>query len=416
MKTIYTKAIALVITLLGCLTVSAHDFEVNGVYYNIVSNSDRTAAVTFQGSESGHSGYEGVVTIPETVEFHGTKYTVTTIGLNAFSVCRGLKSVIMPNTITNISSNAFLKCSGLTTVTIPYSVVTIGSDAFADCFNIDSIAVDVRNRYYESRGGCNAIIRKSDNTLVLGCKRTVIPAHVKTIGYGAFHGALNVRTITIPNNVEVIDNFAFDGCSILESIYIPASIKKIGLKAFGRCSRLGTITVDAANAVYDSRNNCNAIIEKATGTLIVGCKNTIIPDGITAIGERAFEGHSHLSAIDIPASVQAIGHDGFYDCFDLKEITLHNATPVKIDNFTFSGVPTSAVVHVPAGAVETYKANRKWNTFFPNIIAIGEKFVEKKPEPVVTEEEEEVVDATTSASAKKSTPAKKKTVRKTTKK
>jgi len=150
---------------------------------------------------------------------------------------------------------------------------------------------------YDSRDNCNAIIKKETNTLIQGCKNTKIPSSVTEIG-----------------------RYAFDGCSGLTSIEIPSSVTSIGDGAFDGCSGLTSINVEDGNVVYDSRDNCNAIIEKETNTLIQGCKNTKIPSSVTSIGEAAFSDCSGLTRIEIPSSVTSIGNYAFRDCIGLKDV------------------------------------------------------------------------------------------------
>ncbi len=136
--------------------------------------------------------------------------------------------------------------------------------------------------------------------------------------------------LVIPNSINgiavtSIQEEAFSYCSNLKSIYIPSSIISIGSIAFGGCSGLDTIVVDSNNQVYDSRNNCNAIIETKTNKLIQGCKNTNIPDSITTIGGYSFYGCEGLENIIIPNSVTTIEFYAFYMCTNLKGNIYDNA-------------------------------------------------------------------------------------------
>ena len=239
--------------------------------------------------------------------------TITHINDWALMGCSGLTSVTIPNSVTSIGSLAFYGCSGLTSVTIPNSVISIDSSAFSDCSGLTSIKVESSNQKYDSRNNCSAIIETSSNTLIRGCKNTIIP-----------------------NSVTSIGSAAFSNCSGLTSITIPNSVTTIGDRAFYNCSGLESIIVESGNQKYDSRNNCNAIIETSSNTLIVGCKNTVIPNSVTSIGGDAFWNCSGLTSITIPNSVTSIGKDAFSGCSGLTSITIPNSV-TSIGEYAFSG-------------------------------------------------------------------------------
>ena len=262
------------------------------------------------------TGLTGTLTIPN---------SVTSIGSSAFSGCTGLTSVTIPNSVTSIGSSAFSGCTGLTSVTIGNSVTSIGSSAFSGCSGLESIIVESGNTVYDSRNNCNAIIETSTNTLILGCKNTVIPNSVTSISGYAFADCSGLTSVTIPNSVTSIGEVAFYGCSGLTSVTIGNSVTYIGSSAFYGCTGLESIIVGSGNTVYDSRNNCNAIIETSTNTLISGCKNTIIPNSVTYIGPGAFSGCSGLTSVTIPNSVTYIGEWAFRNCSGLTTVNF-NAT------------------------------------------------------------------------------------------
>ena len=207
------KHLFTVLLLLFCTVVNAHNFEVNGIYYNITDATNKTVAVTYRGSsESAYSNeYTGDVVIPETVTYNDVTYNVTSIGDHAFEFCSGLTSIVIPNSVTSVGYEVFDGC-GLT-----------------------SIVVEEGNTIYDSRDNCNAIIETTSNTLTLGCKNTIIPNSVTSIGESAFNGCIGLTSISIPNSVTHIGNYAFFECSGLTSLTIPNSITSIGQNAFGKC-------------------------------------------------------------------------------------------------------------------------------------------------------------------------------------
>ena len=248
------------------------------------------------------------------------------IANEAFKDCQSLISVTIPNGVKVIGDGAFLGCKSLTSVTIPNSVTEIGSNAFEGCSSLTSITVDAGNTHYDSRNNSNAIIETATNTLIAGCKTT-----------------------TIPNSVTSIGDYAFSGCTSLTSITIPNSVTWIGSEAFVGCSSLQSITVDAGNTHYDSRNNCNAIIETETNTLIAGCKNTTIPNSVTEIEAGAFEGCSSLKSVTIPYSVTSIGYWAFDGCTSLTSITIPNSV-TEIEWGAFRNCTNLKTIYIPRGS------------------------------------------------------------------
>ena len=211
---------------------------------------------------------------------------VTRIGGKAFYNCDSLKSIIIPDSVTSIGYGAFEDCSGLTSITIPDSVTSISNSAFYWCHRLTSIT---------------------------------IPDSVTSIGNSAFSSCWSLTSITIPDSVTSIGNDAFSDCRSLTSITIPDSVTSIGHDAFSSCRSLTSITVSANNAVYHSDGNC--LIETETNTLILGCKNSVIPDYVTSIGDDAFRDYYWLTSITIPDSVTSIGNDAVSDCWSLTSIT-----------------------------------------------------------------------------------------------
>ena len=339
--------------------------------------------VYFTGLNSiGNDAFENCsgltsITIPE---------SVTSIGSSAFDHCSGLTSITIPSSMTSIGSCAFDNCSGLTSITIPSSVTSIGNAAFSYCESISSITVSSNNTVYDSRGNCNAIIKKSNNELIVGCKNTVIPSSVTSIGNSAFSGCHGMTSITIPSSVKSIGRYAFTWCSSLTSISIPSSVTSIESTAFDGCAGLSSITVSSNNTVYDSRDNCNAIIKKSNNILIRGCKNTVFPSSVTGIGEYAFFGCTSITSITIPSNVTSIGEEAFTRCDYLASVTIPS-TMISIGNRAFSLCfrltsvtclasipptignaytfyhPDKATLYVPAGKKSAYQNADYWKEF-----------------------------------------------------
>ncbi len=178
-------------------------------------------------------------------------------------------------------------------------------------------------------------------------KRVVIPNTFTAIGPNAFNGCSDLTSITIPDSVTSIGESAFGGCTSLTSITIPSSVTSIGRSAFFSCSSLTSITVNRNNTTYDSRDNCNAIIETATNKLIQGCLVTVIPSSVTSIGEAAFGGCSSLTSITIPNSVTSIGDRTFAYCSSLTSITIPSSV-TSIGNYAFAYCSSLTSITIPS--------------------------------------------------------------------
>lgn len=171
-----------------------------------------------------------------------------------------------------------------------------------------------------------------------------IPSSVIRIGYGAFTGCDKLKSMQIPDSVTSIGEYAFYGCDALQCIWIPAGVTEIGKWAFDQCRSVETINVSSENVVYESKNS-NAIIERNSGRLIQGCKTTIIPDGVTAIGDFAFCNCSEIESIKLPDSVSSIGESAFLGCNGLESIWIPSHV-TEIKDRAFAGCRNVDIIRV----------------------------------------------------------------------
>ena len=307
---------------------------------------------------------------------------VTSVGENAFSDCCYMTKLHLPNTLTHIARQAFMDCRSLASLTIPASVTSIEPWAFYRCTQMTAISVEAGNEVYESRDNCNALIEKSTNTLILGCKNTIIPEGVVTIGGIAFYGC-ELPSADMPGSVTTISDGAFQGCGYLSKVNIPYGVTSIGNSAF---------------------ENCN------------GLKEVTIPSSVISIGNSVFRGCTKLVSADIPSSVTSLGTSVFYECASLKKASIPEGTttvpayylyrcssitefiiPESIDEiyyYVFEGctgltsmtclnpvpptclwgldVDFSIPLYVPEGSLMKYKSADCWRNFV-NIYEVGDK-------------------------------------------
>lgn len=371
--------------------------------------------------------YKGDIEIPSQVTYDGKTYSVNSIDA-AFNGCVGLTSVNIPNSVTTIGSGAFKECKDLKTVIIPNSVTSIDR-AFSYCSSLLDLTIP------------NSVISIGDNAFegCTGLKTITLSNNLTSIGKYAFINCENLKSITIPNSVTSIDECAFIDCHNLtdiilsdklttlgeycfsycyglKSVYIPKSVLSIGDGAFSSCENIESIKVDSENSKYDSRNNCNAIIETYRNRLLLGGKNTVIPEDINRIGPSAFahcndlkdlhipnsvkyiemgafsgcNGFStftignnveyignyafseceSLKSVIIPNNVKTIEYYAFYNCKKLKDVYCHPEVVPSTDKSVFEETPINkATLHVPAVSVEEYKTTEPWNGF-GNIVAL----------------------------------------------
>ena len=261
------------------------------------------------------------ITIPETITYEGTTYSVTSIGSSAFSGCHSLTSITIPNSVTSIGKNAFSSCDSLISITIPNSVTSIGESAFENCFSLNSITIPNSITSIEKLvfGSCDSLTS------------ITIPNSVTSIGEQAFYGCNTLTSITIPNSVTSIGERAFAVCPTLTSITIPNSVTSIGERALSECYFLKTnfINNSLLNAEENNYWGATFVDQDIDGLLIrndtvIKCRrlasSITIPNTITRIEDVAFAYCGNLTFVSIPNSVTSVGDDIFLSCRSLTSI------------------------------------------------------------------------------------------------
>lgn len=251
-----------------------------------------------------------------------------------------IKKVIVHDGVKHIADRAFSGCTNLVEAIIGNDVERIGYFAFENCFSLE---------YVDLGEG------------------------IRSFGGYAFSSCKSLRTIELPNGLTTIEGggFRFSG---LRSVTIPSSVTSIDLGIFDYCEDLEQIIIDEANPVYDSRNNCNAVIETSTGLLVEGCNATIIPEGVTSIGNGAFGGCRKLSSVTIPSTVTYIDAYAFFECNAIKSMIslIEPGNLMEVMTCAFDGMDReNCVLYVPVGAKDVYSVTGGWRDF-KNIIELGD--------------------------------------------
>jgi len=371
----------------------ADGIAIDSIYYEL-NLTEKTAEVRQAIIMSGD------IVIPSTIDYNGESYQVTSIDNNVFYLRRYLTSISIPNSVTHIGMAAFWGCESLTSVNIPTGVTTIEPGSFGNCKSLTSINIPdgVTSIKFAAFSGCSSLtsINIPDGMTSIGvytfqnCSSLTsitLPKNIRSIGDYAFDGCSSLASVNLPDSMTTIGEYAFkkcfslsdinipDGvtsinegafyrCNNLTSLSIPASVTRIGNYAFDRCNSLEKIVVDTENTVYDSREHCDAIIVSATNELMLGCKNTVIPESVTSIGHYAFYDCKDLTSFTIPSGVTIIKDNAFGSCTNLRHFYSHATAVPEMELDIFSKIDLeNATLHVPASAIEDYRAAEQWKDF-----------------------------------------------------
>ena len=243
------------------------------------------------------------------------------IGDRTFYRCIGIKSVSINEGVEIIGIEAFAGCSALESISLPSTLTTIGHEAFRNCPNLTTISVDGNNKTFDSRDNCNAVIKTADNELILGCKATIIPKTVTSLGEASYMGSA-IETFTVPENITTIGRTVFYDCPNLKTLVFGNGVTSIAGEAIKKCPLLETIKIGSGLKSIDDEN-------------IVRC------EGLKDI---------YIFANTIPQRTNQ----------NYDKIYLFDKTPIS-----------TATLHVPASLVDSYKATAPWSGF-GNVVPLTE--------------------------------------------
>ena len=266
----------------GCVCAGAQTFEVGNVKYSILSAEEMTAQI-----ESTPRWTSDDIWIPDEVQYQGQNYTVVKAGPSSFIYSES-RNIRLPGGLKEIAKGAFWWCRAMRSIDLPWSLEVIGETAFEGC-TLESIN---------------------------------IPGSVRTIGKRAFANCPVLASVQFNGGVESIGEEAFAECGKLTGITVPWTVQEIGPRAFPY-NTIESLSVEAGNTKYDSRSNCNAVIESATATLVRACKNTRIPSSVSKLGDYSYSG-ADITEFDIPKTINSLGDGVFYGCGNLTRVGIHD--------------------------------------------------------------------------------------------
>ena len=378
------KHLLILFAALLSLAASAQDkVEIDGIWYYLYSESLQ-AKVTSGGS------YTGSIAIPATVTYNGLYYSVTSIGNYAFSDCSSLTSIVIPASVTSIEEYAFCDCSSLTAITckattppttggsttfnnvgnpIPVYVPAVSVEAYKDAYpwsEFSNIRAIPSNAIAFGICGDNLTWRLTDYY------ELVIEGTGEMYNGSSWEGYEEiVKTITIREGVTSIGDMCFWNFSNLTVLTIPSSLEKIGGNPVYGCTKLYTILFSSGNPVYG--NYEGNIVEKNSGTVVIGCRHVpahsdvtkigdfaycgrglssiVIPKNITSIGYAAFSENEDMTSVTIPESVTSIGDHAFANCQKLTSVNIPEGV-TKIGDWTFLQCYSLTSITIPSSVVE----------------------------------------------------------------
>ena len=321
--------------------------------------------------------------------------SVTEIRDSAFSGCTGLSNVVLSPTMTRIEDSTFEECTSLAGIKIPKSVTSIGEKAFDGCKNLAEIVIPNSVTEIEDWAfyGCTALasvtlsksLKAINDCVFRNCAAltsVIIPKSVLAIGSCAFEGCTHLKEFVIPNSVKRIGSDILRDTNV-SHVEIPASVIDLDKDCFAGCKSLTSIVVAKRNKVYDSRDNCNAVIQSDKDKMIIACAGTTrIPDTVRSIAPSVFYGRDDLVSIEIPESVKTIGENAFEECTSLETIIFKGKVEQLGDDL-FDRCEKIKAIYIPKGLNVFYK-NRIPEEYWDLFVGPSGKSKKKTAGEVVT--------------------------------
>ena len=357
----YTLRILVVMAMLHVsMAVMAYDFYDNGIYYDIISEEDRTVEVT------DGKNCRGDIVIPPKVTIEGITYNVIAIGKWAFMGCDGLTTIEFSEGLTKIGSTAFVGCSGLTSIEFPESLTEIGHEAFRFCSGLTTI---------ELPKGLTEI----GNAVFVGCSglTTVeLPEGLTKIGQYAFEECTGLTSIEFPEGLKEIGRLAFYNCTGLTSLEFPEGLTEIGERAFEGCTGLTTIefseglTKIGAEAFYNCSDLTSIVFPEGLKVIgssafeaCYGLTSIVFPEGLKVIGSSAFEACYGLTSIVFPESLAEIGSNAF-EGSRIPSVCCKSIFPPNASQYAFGAEVLWGTLYVPIGSKDKYMTVAPWRNFW----------------------------------------------------
>lgn len=333
-----------------------------------------TALVVYDDS---YASFSGILTIPQTILIEGESYTVVGIDDMAFMGCAKLTSVIFPSTLKTIGEGVFYGCSRLTSVELPAQTVSIGNEAFGDCPLLATLSLGE---------GLKSIGRSAfENCIAL--TGVSMPAGIESIGALAFKGCTKLASAALGNSLTLLGDSAFYGCSALQSVELPVTVSSVGTRTFAGCSALNAVGLGNVSTIGEAAfNGCSALTEiaipngvetlgnyafygcSALATVTLGTqersssslktigdyafaetavKSVVLPNGVSTLGNYAFNKCASLATVSLGNSLTAIGDYAFSGCKSLETVTIGTGV-TKISDYTFNTCSALTQISCPS--------------------------------------------------------------------